>query len=214
AGSAWVPAARGGNLHKWVSDTFFGKKVSDTNFRHQFSGRNEERRLRLTDRERAMLDGAEGKARQKAMELLVRYGEALGAERFVDTTNVAGVPGQPTPFLAEYYKNYPGGLDAIFSHFDLDSDELVEMPKVATRACHLQGGYDPDHWQILGASPEAARRGREGERYAADHGIEILKTCTPYLVGNVPKRGEHCAWMESSAVIYCNAVLGARTNTE
>jgi hypothetical protein len=26
--------------------------------------------------------------------------------------------------------------------------------------------------------------------------------------------GEHCAWMESSAVIYCNAVLGARTNTE
>ena len=161
-----------------------------------------------------MLDGAEGKAKQKAMELLVRYGEARGAERFVDTTNVAGVPGQPTPFLAEYYKGYPGGLDAIFSHFDLDSDELVEMPRVVTRACHLQGGYDPDNWQILGASAEAARRGREGERYAADHGIEILKTCTPYLVGNVPKRGEHCAWMESSAVIYCNAVLGARTNTE
>jgi predicted aconitase len=33
-------------------------------------------------------------------------------------------------------------------------------------------------------------------------------------VGNVPKRGEHCAWMESSAVVYCNSVLGARTNTE
>jgi predicted aconitase len=36
----------------------------------------------------------------------------------------------------------------------------------------------------------------------------------PYQVGNVPVMGEHCAWMESSAVIYCNAVLGARTNTE
>jgi predicted aconitase len=33
-------------------------------------------------------------------------------------------------------------------------------------------------------------------------------------VGNLPTRGEHCAWMESSAVIYCNSVLGARTNTE
>src|SRR5690606_28966122 len=99
-------------------------------------------------------------------------------------------------------------------HFDLDSDELVEMPKVVTRSCHLQGGYDPVNWDILGASAEAAERGREGERYAAKRGIEILKTCTPYLVGNVPKRGEHCAWMESSAVIYCNAVLGARTNTE
>ena len=42
-------------------------------------------------------------------------------------------------------------------------------------------------------------------------GVQILNTCTPYQVGNVPTRGEHCAWMESSAVVYCNSVLGART---
>ncbi|MDX6420167.1 MAG: hypothetical protein QOG28_4787, partial [Trebonia sp.] len=42
----------------------------------------------------------------------------------------------------------------------------------------------------------------------------ILATCTPYQVGNLPLRGEHCAWMESSAVIYANSVLGARTNCE
>ena len=41
-----------------------------------------------------------------------------------------------------------------------------------------------------------------------------MNTCTPYQVGNIPTRGEHCAWMESSAVVYCNSVLGARTNTE
>ena len=41
--------------------------------------------LILTDGEKRMLDGRDGKARQKAMELLVRYAEALGAERFVDT---------------------------------------------------------------------------------------------------------------------------------
>ncbi len=41
-----------------------------------------------------------------------------------------------------------------------------------------------------------------------------MNTCTSYQVGNVPVKGEHCAWMESSAVIYCNSVLGARTNTE
>jgi len=170
--------------------------------------------LTLTDDEKAMLDGREGKARQKAMELLVRYAEALGAERFVDTTNVAGVPGQANVFLANYYKDRPGGIAAIFSYFDLDSDELVEVPRLATRACHLQGGYDPEHWQLLGATPEAARLSRNSERIAADRGIEILKTCTPYLAGNVPKLGEHCAWMESSAVVYCNSMLGARTNTE
>ncbi|HEU4618175.1 MAG TPA: aconitase X catalytic domain-containing protein [Gammaproteobacteria bacterium] len=170
--------------------------------------------MQLTDGEKAMLDGREGKAKQKAMELLVRYGEALGAERFVDTTNVAGVPGQSSVFLESHYKGKPGGRDAIFSYFDLDSDELVEMPRVATHSCHLQGGYDPENWELLGATADAARISRESEGYAAEHGIEILKTCTPYLVGNVPKRGEHCAWMESSAVIYCNSVLGARTNTE
>ena len=60
--------------------------------------------MRLTDSEQAMLDGREGKAKQKAMDLLVRYAEALGAERFVDTTNVAGVPAYYSPVLLNYYK--------------------------------------------------------------------------------------------------------------
>jgi len=40
------------------------------------------------------------------------------------------------------------------------------------------------------------------------------KTCTPYLIGNKPKFGEHIAWSESSAVIYANSILGARSNRE
>jgi predicted aconitase len=170
--------------------------------------------MKLTKDELAMLDGKRGKARQKAMELLVRYADALGCERFVDTTNVAGVPGSTTPFLAGYYKDHPGGADKVFSYFDLDSDELVEVPSVTAHSCHLQAGYDPENWQVLGATPEQALLSQTSEGYALDHGIRILKTCTPYLAGNVPKFGEHCAWMESSAVIYCNSVLGARTNTE
>ena len=64
--------------------------------------------MTLTDDEKAMLDGAGGVAKQKAMELLVRYGEALGAERFVDTNNIAGVPGSSTLFLQKYYKEHAG----------------------------------------------------------------------------------------------------------
>ena len=44
--------------------------------------------MKLTDDEKAMLDGREGEARQKAMELLVRYGEALGAERLTSVSQV------------------------------------------------------------------------------------------------------------------------------
>ena len=170
--------------------------------------------MKLTDAEKAMLDGSLGKARQKAMELLVRYAEALGAQRFVETTNVAGVPGSATPFLQRHYQQSGGSYAAIFSHFDLDSDELLEVPQAVTHTCHLQGGYDPQNWQFLGATPEAFRLSQGSEAFIQDHGVRILKTCTPYLAGNVPQRGEHCAWMESSAVVYCNSVLGARTNTE
>jgi hypothetical protein len=170
--------------------------------------------MKLSDDEKAMLDGQEGKAKQKAMELLVRYAEALGCDTFVNTTNVAGVPGQSSVFLDKYYKDVGPTYDAIFSLFDLDSDEIVEVPRVATHSCHLQGGTDPINWKVLGASADAASISARSEASAVDRGIEILKTCTPYLVGNVPAQGEHCAWMESSAVIYCNSVLGARTNTE
>src|SRR5215468_1162063 len=127
----------------------------------------------LTDSEKAFLDGRRGKAQQKAMELLVRYAEALGAERFVDTTNVAGVPGQSSVFLERYYRDArsgDAGRDAIFSLFDLDSEEVVAVPPVTTSSCHLQGGYDPDHWQLLGATAEAAQAMRVSEAYAVDHG--------------------------------------------
>ncbi len=170
--------------------------------------------MKLTDDEKAMLDGSRGKAHQKAMELLVRYAEALDAERFVNTDNVAGVPGTSNMFLENYYKQPGDRYDVIYSLFDLDSDEIVPVPKIIVNACHLQGGVDPENWETLGAKPEALRISQAGESSAASHGIRILKTCTPYLAGNVPKRGDHCAWMESSAVVYCNSVLGARTNTE
>jgi predicted aconitase len=171
--------------------------------------------MKLTPHEQAMLDGRDGKARQKAMELLVRYAEALGAERFVDTRNVAGVPGSANPFLQNYYKDKGAdGLDAIFSHFDLDSDELIDVPQALVPTFHLQGGADRDGWQTLGVKVEVFRNYEEREAFAAKHDVGILKTCTPYLAGNVPAKGEHLAWMESSAVIYANSALGARTNTE
>lgn len=161
-----------------------------------------------------MLDGSRGAACRMAMELLVRYGEALGVEDFVPVTNIAGVPGQATAFLRKYYQAAGGDFNAIFSLFDLDADEVVTIPPMATSGCHLQGGVDPRNWRTLGASEEAAAISRDSEQQVAAHGIDILKTCTPYLSGNVPAFGEHCAWMESSAIVYCNAVLGARTNVE
>ncbi|UCE32308.1 MAG: aconitase X catalytic domain-containing protein [Burkholderiales bacterium] len=169
--------------------------------------------MRLNDDERAMLDGRDGPAVRKAMELLVRYGQALGAERLVDTRNVAGTIGASTPFMRDFEARR-GGMDAVFSEFNLDSAEVVEVPRFKVYTSHLQHGLDPEHPQEFGVTEEVVQVFRRGQSYAAARGMQMSNTCTPYLVGNVPVKGEHLAWMESSAVVYANGAIGARTNTE
>jgi predicted aconitase len=168
----------------------------------------------LSDAERAMFDGEQGPAVQKAMDLLIRYADALGAEDFVVTNNVAGVPGSSPQWVKDYYAEDGGDYRAVFSRFDLDSDEVVDIPRMNAFSCHLQGGMDPSLWREQGMSEEAFANFAQDEAETAAHGVQILKTCTPYIAGNVPVMGEHCAWMESSAVVFCNSVIGGRTNCE
>jgi len=168
----------------------------------------------LSEAEQAMLGGEQGPAVQKAMDLLVRYADALGAEDFVETNNVAGVPGSSPQWVKEYYAADGGDYRAVFSRFDLDSDEVVDVPRMNAFSCHLQGGMDPELWREQGMSEEAFANFAGDEAETAAHGVQILKTCTPYIAGNVPVMGEHCAWMESSAVVFCNSVIGGRTNCE
>jgi predicted aconitase len=164
--------------------------------------------------EQNMLDGKEGKARQKAMELLVNYAEALGAQRFVNTHNVTVIPGS-IPNV-EIIKQVVPSLDPdkIASRFLLDSDEVVVLDKVkaftTTNATWRDQKY-PDiqqggksHCDVLQTMVDYCKR----------VGMIHLATCTPYQVGNIPVRGEHCAWTESSAIAYVNSVNGARTNIE
>src|SRR6187399_1933793 len=80
--------------------------------------------------------------------------------------------------------------------------------------CQLISGIDMRNWQHQGVSRELVETQERSETFFASRGVKMMATCTPYQVGNTPTRAEHCAWMESSAVVYCNAVLGARTNTE
>jgi predicted aconitase len=169
--------------------------------------------MQLTDEEKSMLDGNQGPAIQKAMDLLMRYGNALGAERLVETNNVVASVSATTPFMRDFAKQN-GGMDAVFSQFSLDSDEVVSIPKIKAFTTHTQLGFDPAQAARMGVDEETVHFYRKGEAFTTGLGIQATNTCTPYQVGNIPTRGEHCAWMESSAVIYCNSVLGARTNTE
>ena len=166
----------------------------------------------LSDDEKRMRDGAEGLAVAAAMDLLIRYGAALDAERLCDVRNVAGTMTQPSPVKARLVKE--GGWNKAFAVINLDSDEDLEIPSMRVPTCQLQHGFGADSVDIVPYPKQNIELQASAESFYGRHGVNILATCTPYQVGNLPMRGEHCAWMESSAVIYANSVLGARTNCE
>ncbi|MEJ2887561.1 aconitase X catalytic domain-containing protein [Actinomycetospora aeridis] len=166
----------------------------------------------LTDDDRRLRDGDEGPAVAAAMDLLVRYGEALDAERLCDVRNVAGTTTQPSPVKARLVAE--GGWDRAFSLINLDADETLPIPPMAVPTCQLQHGFGRDAVGVVPYAPEMVALQDDGEAFVGARGVSVLATCTPYQVGNLPVRGEHCAWMESSAVVYANSVLGARTNCE
>ncbi len=156
--------------------------------------------MKLTPEEQAMLDGAAGWSTRKAMEILVTLGTIYGAERMVEVTSVqvAGVS----------YDNL-GEAGLAF---------LAEMAEGGGRARVLTtlnpAGMDVEDWRPLGIDATfAANQQRVLEAFAR-MGVVTTCSCTPYLVGNLPRYGEHIAWAESSAVCYANSVLGARTNRE
>ncbi|WP_395104187.1 aconitase X [Actinomadura sp. SCN-SB] len=168
--------------------------------------------MRLADDEKAMLDGAEGPAVAAAMDLLVRYGEALGADGLCDIRNVAGTMTQPSPVKARLVRE--GGWNKAFAVINLDSDDDLEIPHMRVPTCQLQHGFGEDALGVVPYPETMVALQGDAESFYGAHGVNILATCTPYQVGNLPVRGEHCAWMESSAVVYANSVLGARTNCE
>ena len=169
--------------------------------------------MKLANDELAMLAGQQGPARQKAMELLVQYGEALGAEQFVDTNNITLTiaPGN----LEAFRRIVPSeDIDEYISKVFLNSDETVIVDKVKAFTTSNAGYRDYAHPEFQKGGKESCDLVKKAEEYCQRIGIVMFNSCAPYQCGNIPTRGEHCAWTESSAIAYCNAILGAKTNIE
>lgn len=155
--------------------------------------------MELTKEEERILNGKEGYAKQKSMEILVALGNIFGADKLikVKSVQVAGV---------SYHNLGDAGLEFL--------EDTARDGRVSVRTTLNPAGMDLENWRSLGISEDfAAKQNKVIDAYAK-MGIEITCTCTPYFVGNKPSFGEHVAWSESSAVTFANSVLGARSNRE
>ena len=146
------------------------------------------------------MDGEEGDAVRKSMELLVALGNVFGAEKMVpvESAHISGVS----------YKNLgEAGTEWL-------EEQAAMGAKCRIRATLNPAGMDMDKWEEMGVPREFADGQRRVLKAFTDMGVEPTCTCTPYLIGHVPRRGTQVAWAESNAVCFVNSVLGARTNRE
>ncbi len=154
----------------------------------------------LTASQQRMLAGRHGEVPQRMLRLLVHLGRLYGASRMIPVSSVQ-VSGVSYKSIAD-----PG------LHFL--EDLSARGARVVVPAYSNPAGMDVTAWRELGFPEAFAVRQLRILRALEALGVNLSLTCTPYLAGLVPGRGDHIAWSESSAVCFANSVLGARTNRE
>ncbi len=159
----------------------------------------------LTAEQRAILEGARGPYLAQCMRWLVEWGEVMGARRLTPVANTHVL--LPVPNLMARGASprtiaaYVGGLKEACLHRTVPGCYATVHTLFLTM----------DELDVPENAPEQVRMQKEVSALAAAAGFINTFTCAPYLVGNVPLKGEICAWTESSAVVYANSILGART---
>jgi len=155
--------------------------------------------MHLTREEQDILNGEHGAAAAKSMEILLAVGKIFGAEKLVPVTSaqISGV---------SYKTVGDAGLEFLEN---FAKDGRVKIPSYLNPC-----GMDIEEWREIGFPKDFAKKQMKIIKAYQKMGVETTCTCAPYLINILPKRGEHIAWSESSAVIFANSALGAKTNRE
>lgn len=155
--------------------------------------------MRLTPEQENILEGKQGKTRQKAIRLLIDLGKAANAEKLVPVTSahVSGV----SPLTGG------DGLIQFLEDLVSDSDGTAVVDTTLNSA-----GCDRSRFEEMDIP---AKDYVEKQQMILDAyeklGIELSLSCTPY--DNILEKG-NASWAESNAVCFANSYSKLRTNRE
>jgi len=130
------------------------------------------------------------------MRLVVRAADALGAGRLI-------------PIVAAHVDSclYHGEATVDFAQRLVDGGAQVSVPTTLN-----VGALDLLHPELWRGDLRTADRGRLLMECYRALGCQPTYTCAPYQLAFArPKLGEQVAWAESNAIVFCNSVIGART---
>lgn len=143
-----------------------------------------------------MLTGADGPGTASAMRIVAEAATILGASRLI-------------PIASAHIDGclYHGHSGTRFAQHLADSGARVQVP--ATLNIGSLDLLNPASVRMTGDARKSALRLMRA--YEA-LGCRATWTCAPYQAGHRPALGTDVAWGESNAVVFCNSILGARTN--
>jgi predicted aconitase len=153
----------------------------------------------LTKDEEAMASGEKGPGIKRCMDILIKLGDAFGAERMIKVSSAHTMPKEPPELLDEM-------------------TEGVDQAAAFTTLHSLMSSFDPKCWQQMGIPEDFAERELSDLRQRMDIyrrvGFYQTFTCLPMLVGNLPRFGDYVSWIGSGAQLLVNSLIGARTNRD
>ena len=156
--------------------------------------------MKLSAEENAILKGAKGPAPRLAMEILVEIGEVYQAACLIPVESAHIV-------VSNFKSSCEAGIEVLEKFVSLGARAAV--PTTVDPA-----GIDLDWGESHNLPQELLdKQKRIGEAFRALDFIPCW-TCVPYLFGQFPRRGDHLGWTESSAVVFANSILGAKSNRE
>ena len=167
-----------------------------------------EYKMKLTDDQRAILDGRDGETMAKVMKTVVMFGDIFGAKKLVPVTHKDGH--LVTSFGIALMKPLFSTMDKLIEAGVTTEGKFTVDPRpldYANVKCNLleKIGFHVMYKKQALYEDQLTKVGlRDKDSF----------TCTCYLdeVGNKPKKGDVLSWAESSAVVFANSVLGARCN--
>ncbi|MGI9372004.1 MAG: aconitase X [Hyphomicrobiales bacterium] len=154
--------------------------------------------LALSAEDRARLSGEQGEVLAFAMDMLVRAGEVLGADKFIDAS-----------FAHLDACHYYGQVHVDFAKFVVDGGATVSTPSWTNTVPANPQNPDLRSPEKHGAFLKGAH---ELMQLFKQMGCHPVWTCAPYQLPGGPGLGDQIVGSESNAVTYYNAVTGARTN--
>jgi len=146
-----------------------------------------------------MIEGKKGRGAQKAMEILVAYGQCYDAERMIPITS------------AHMAGNFPVLLDEGIEWLEALANDGAKVTVYTTKNPEM---FDPEQVEELKIPTILQVRQRRIHAALKSLGIVLTYSCHHYLVGNVPRFGDHIAWASSGSQVFANSVIGARSNRD